>query len=133
PGLTSSSLARHRKSTSSAPQRTSICGKSRRRVSSSGGAARVSATANGKPRRARWRTRDMPLLPRPTTMRNWSEAIRLMTYGASTQFQAGKTDQHQDHRDDPEAHDHPGLGPAFEFKVVMDRRHAEHALAGQLE
>lgn len=37
---------------------------------------RVSATANDVPRFARKRTRDMPLLPRPTTMRKWSEAIR---------------------------------------------------------
>ena len=75
PGLTYSSLARHRKSTSSAPQRTSTCGNWALRVSSSGGHMRVSTTAKGTPWRARKRTSDMPLLPRPTTMRNWSEAI----------------------------------------------------------
>src|SRR5690606_12330215 len=71
--------------------------------------------------------------PRPTTMRNWSEAIRLMSFFASTQFQGGETDQHEDHRDDPEAHDDVRLGPAFEFEVVVNWRHAEHPLAGQLE
>src|SRR5690606_13528978 len=133
PGLTRSSSARQRNSTSSAPQRTSTPGNSCCKVASSGGLARVSATANDNPRRAKWRTRDMPLLPRPTTMRNWSEAIRLMSFFASTQFQGGQTDQHEDHRDDPEAHDDARFGPAFEFEVVVDRRHAEHPLAGQLE
>ena len=36
-------------------------------------------------------------------------------------------------RDDPEAHDHARLRPALQFEVVVDRRHAEHALAGELE
>ncbi len=49
------------------------------------------------------------------------------------QFQGCKANQHQNHGDDPEADDHPRLWPALEFKVVVDRRHAEHALAGQLE
>src|SRR3990167_840689 len=131
PGLTSSSLARQRNATSSSPQRKSTCGNSARKVASSGGLARLSATAKGRPWRARKRTRDMPLLPRPTTMRKWSDAIRLIQ--SSAQFQGGKADQHQNHGDDPEAHDHARLRPAFQFKVVMDRRHAEHALAGQLE
>ncbi len=80
PGLTSSSLAVQRKSTSSSPQRTCTSGYSAFSVASSGGFARVSTTANGSPRRARWRTRDMPLLPRPTTMRNWSEAMSTLGY-----------------------------------------------------
>ncbi|KAI3478036.1 hypothetical protein L1887_60088 [Cichorium endivia] len=49
------------------------------------------------------------------------------------QFQGCQADQHENHGDDPETDDHARLGPALEFKVVVDRRHAEHALAGQLE
>src|SRR3990167_3938081 len=57
PGLTSNSLARQRKSTSSSPQRTSTCGNCSRKVASSGGLARVSTPAKAKPWRARKRTR----------------------------------------------------------------------------
>ena len=51
----------------------------------------------------------------------------------SSQFQRGETEQDEQHRDDPEAHDDLVLLPALELVVVMDRRHPEHALAGQLE
>ena len=49
---------------------------------------------------------------------------------ASAQLQRGQPDQGQHERDDPEADDDLRLGPALELVVVVDRRHAEDALAG---
>src|SRR5207249_5151144 len=42
-------------------------------------------------------------------------------------------EQRAHHRDDPEADDDLRLGPAEELEVVMDGRHAEDALAAELE
>ena len=51
----------------------------------------------------------------------------------SSQLQSRKPDEHQHHRDDPEANDDLIFFPALEFVVVMQRRHSEYPLAGQLE
>ena len=47
-------------------------------------------------------------------------------------LQAGKADQHEDDRDNPETHDHLGFRPALEFEVVVQRGHSKNAPAGQL-
>ena len=81
------------------------------------------------------------MLPSPTTSgadrsRAWSgrsvfshrAIVHLMA-----QLQGGQAQQDQHHGDDPEPHDDARLRPALEFEVVVNRRHAEDALAGQLE
>ena len=49
------------------------------------------------------------------------------------EFQGGQSEQSQDNGHDPEPHGDGVLFPAGEFKMVMQRRHLEDALAGQLE
>ena len=51
----------------------------------------------------------------------------------SANLQGSQPDHYQNHGDDPEANDDPGFRPALELEVMMQRRHAENALAGQLE
>src|SRR5215831_4988105 len=74
-------------------------------------------------------TSGMSKLPRgPCRRLAW-----VVSKSISAHLQRGEADQHQHDADDPEAHDHARLRPALQFEVVMDRRHAEHALAGHLE
>src|SRR4029078_5678171 len=49
------------------------------------------------------------------------------------QFQCGESEQDEEHGDDPKAHDDLVLLPALELVVMMERRHAEHAPARELE
>src|SRR5213076_2532381 len=49
------------------------------------------------------------------------------------ELQRREREQRAHHRDDPEADDDLRLGPAEELEVVMDGRHAEDALAAELE
>ncbi len=56
-------------------------------------------------------------------MRKWSDAIRLM--GSSTQFQGGKADQHQNHGDDPEAHDEEQAEKAEDETEAKDESSSE--------
>src|SRR5438093_12704362 len=49
------------------------------------------------------------------------------------ELQRREREQRTHHRDDPEADDDLRLGPAEELEVVMDGRHAEDALAAELE
>src|SRR4051812_3949066 len=51
----------------------------------------------------------------------------------SPQLQRRKPDQRQHHGDDPEPDHDLRLGPAFLFEVMVQRRHPEDALPGQLE
>ena len=51
----------------------------------------------------------------------------------SPQLQRRQADHRQHESDDPEAHDDLRLRPAELFEMMMDRRHAKDALAGQLE
>src|SRR6476659_7009578 len=51
----------------------------------------------------------------------------------SPQFQRGKAGQRQHHRDDPEPDHDLRFGPALLFEMMVQRRHPEHALAGELE
>src|SRR5690554_5755256 len=107
-------------------------GAKRLSLSRPGGLVRVAQTANGRSRPARYRATDKPVTPSPTMIRCLSVEIS-DTLGSSTQFQSGQTDQHQNHGDDPEAHDDARLRPALEFEMVVDGCHAEHPAAGQLE
>src|SRR5476651_1246642 len=50
----------------------------------------------------------------------------------SPQLQGGEADHRQNGSDDPEAEHDGGLGPALLLEVMMQRRHAEDALAGEL-
>ena len=50
---------------------------------------------------------------------------------SSAQLQRGKTEQDEQHRDDPETDDDLVFLPALQFVVMVDRRHPEHALAGE--
>ena len=52
---------------------------------------------------------------------------------SSPQLQRRKSDHRQHEGDDPESHDDLRLRPSKLLKVMMDRRHAKHALAGKLE
>src|SRR5580658_8266160 len=52
---------------------------------------------------------------------------------ASPQLQRRKTGQRQHHRDDPEPDDDLRFGPAQLLEMVMQRRHPEDSLAGELE
>src|SRR5271167_5120481 len=49
------------------------------------------------------------------------------------QLQGREPSQRQHDRDDPEANDDLRLGPAELLEMMMDRRHLEDALAGELE
>src|SRR6266436_1104919 len=51
----------------------------------------------------------------------------------SPQLQGGEAGQRQHHRDDPEPDHDLRFGPALLFEMMMQRRHPEHALAGELE
>src|SRR5229473_2993887 len=51
----------------------------------------------------------------------------------SPQLQGGEAGQRQHHRNDPEPDHDLRFGPALLFEMMMQRRHPEHALAGELE
>src|SRR5437868_5563510 len=51
----------------------------------------------------------------------------------SSQLQGGETEQREDDREDHEPRDDLRLAPADELEVVVQRRHSEDALAGELE
>src|SRR5215213_4802593 len=51
----------------------------------------------------------------------------------SPQLQRGEAGERQHHRDDPEPDHDLRLGPALLLEMMMQRRHPEHAFAGQLE
>src|SRR6478735_7382884 len=50
----------------------------------------------------------------------------------SPHLQRAERDEREQRRDQPEPDDDLGLVPALHLVVVMDRRHAEHALADHL-
>src|SRR5262245_10331037 len=55
------------------------------------------------------------------------------TASQSSQLQGRKAGERQHHGNDPEADHDLRLGPAELLIMVVDRRHLEHALAGELE
>src|SRR5690554_1912935 len=132
PGLTINSPALLNNAASSSPKCRSAMGAKRLSLSSPGGLARVSQTANGKSRPARYRATDRPVAPSPTMIRCLSVVIS-DTLFSSTQLERGQTDQHQYHGNDPETHDDPRLGPTLQFEMVVNGRHTEHPATSQLE
>ena len=71
--------------------------------------------------------------PRPTTTARPALVRRCASLAAHRSFSVASPTSTRMNGDDPEAHDHLRLGPALELVVMMDRRHAEDALAGELE
>src|SRR5260370_40015622 len=53
--------------------------------------------------------------------------------GGSADVEDAEAQGPADAGDDPEADHDRGLGPAGQLEMMLQRRHAEHALAGQLE
>src|SRR6202035_162522 len=51
----------------------------------------------------------------------------------SPQLQRGEAGERQHHRNDPEPDHDLRFGPALLLEMMMQRRHPEHALAGELE
>src|SRR6202008_2840941 len=54
-----------------------------------------------------------------------------LRHAPSSQFKRREADKPQNASDDPEADDDRRFRPAELFEMVMDRRHAENALAGK--
>src|SRR5437016_178772 len=83
-----------------------------------------------RPTTVTWRRASVARYPRPLVATSTSSArcvIRL------AQLQRGQRQQRQRERHDPEAHHDLGLGPAGQFVVVVQRRHAEDAAPRELE
>ena len=85
-----------------------------------------------------------PVLARPTTrtrlpaksnpgLNSSSPGFHLARTRPSPQFQCRQRKKREHQRHNPEPHDNFRLAPAQQFKMMMQRRHAEHALPGQLE
>src|SRR5262245_20408523 len=72
-----------------------------------------------------------PPRPNTATVLPAKEVTGIMN--RSAQFQGGEAGERQHHRDDPEADHDLRLGPALLLEMMMQRRHAEHALARHLE
>src|SRR5665213_1985093 len=75
----------------------------------------------------------MPLAPRPKTATFWPRKVVTGIMPPSPQLQGGEANQREQHSDDPEANDDLRLGPPQRLEVVVDGRHLEDALAGELE
>src|SRR5262249_29607594 len=65
--------------------------------------------------------------------RSYESRFGRTTTSQSSQLQRRKASERQHHGNDPEADHDLRLSPAELLIVVVDRRHLEHALAGELE
>src|SRR5512138_1626050 len=74
-----------------------------------------------------------PEPPRPNTATVFPAKEVTGIMNRSTQFQRGETGERKHHRDDPEADHDLRFGPALLLEMMVQRRHPEHAFAGQLE
>src|SRR5665213_947327 len=74
-----------------------------------------------------------PLSPRPKTATFCPRKLVTGIIAASPEFQRRQADERQQHGNDPEADHDLRLGPAERLEMMMNRCHAEDALAGQLE
>src|SRR5690606_4415020 len=114
PGLTIISSASNKLSAFSSPNCKLTPANSCWMLSKCGGCKRVSNNINGCCRRAKKRATDKPVIPVPITALSLLLAINSATVVVSlTQFQGCQADQHQHHTDNPEAHNHARLRPAF--------------------
>src|SRR3954452_8237098 len=89
------------------------------------------ATTSAPPAFSAWQLAS-PEPPSPNTA-TVLPAKQVTGIKVSPQLQRRKPDQRQHHRDDPEPDHDLRLGPAFLFEMMVQRRHPEDALAGQLE
>src|SRR5580704_5894915 len=91
---------------------------------------RDSVAVTTAPRAAQNSAVATPVRANPTTSTRlfFSSIERLLP-----QFQRGQCKQRKNQRDDPKPHDHLGFTPANQFKMMVDRRHAENPLAPKLE
>src|SRR5215510_1287704 len=94
---------------------------------------RVSVNTTRAPLRASNSAAATPLLAAPTTTTRRPSTVNDSLRTPSPQLQRRETEQRKDDGDDEKARDHLGLAPSNELEVVMQRRHLEHALAGELE
>src|ERR1700761_6227762 len=76
--------------------------------------------------------RPEPPRPNTATVLPAKEVTGIMT-SKSAQLQGGEAGERQHDGDDPEADHDLRLGPAQLLEMMMDRRHPEDALAGELE
>src|SRR5437660_8191867 len=74
-----------------------------------------------------------PPRPNTATVLPAKEVTGIMMAQQSSQLQRGKAGERQHHRDDPEADHDLRFGPALLLEMMVQRRHAEHALARHLE
>src|SRR6478735_5831166 len=82
----------------------------------------------------RERAAGRPLSPRPNTaIFRPLKAVTGIMRGNLAQFKRGEAGKCEHHGDDPEADDHGRFRPAFLLEMMVQRRHAEHALAGEAE
>jgi hypothetical protein len=125
PGDTTSCVAPRRSVASNPPVCTATSAATRCSSASSGGAARLSMDDHVVARLAQMAGH------RKTGATEPDDDAALACPHQRT-FSVARPSSTRDHRDDPEAHDHLGLGPALELEVMMQRRHAEDAPAGEL-
>src|SRR3954453_22792111 len=74
--------------------------------------------------------------PPPAMLRMWGgehAAYAALSSPLSSQLQRREAGEREHDRDDPEADHDLRLGPALLLEMMMQRRHPEHALAGEAE
>src|ERR1051326_378573 len=103
----------------------------RRGASSNDG--RDSLIVTRAPRRCSSSAAATPLRAAPTTTTRRPATENVLFAMSSPQLQRGETEQGKDHRHDQEPGDDLGLAPPDQLEVVVERRHLEDALAGELE
>src|SRR3990172_3068026 len=120
-----------RKSASSWPSQRTVTPRARRAAApaATAGSGLSSLTATRAPRAARKRAAAAPVRASPTT----SACRPFSSIVSSAQLQRAQGKQREDQGGDPKTDDDLRLFPPHELEVVVERRHAEDALAGQLE
>src|SRR5215813_9295847 len=90
------------------------------------------ATTSAPPALSAWQLAS-PEPPRPNTATFLPAKLATGITATSPQLQRRQSHERKHHRDDPEPDHDLRLGPAELLEVMVDRRHPEHALAGELE
>src|SRR5215216_5828086 len=92
---------------------------------------RTSVSSTRAPLRASSSAAAMPLRAAPTTTTRRPATVNPST--PSPQLERCQAEQRKDDGQDQEARDDLRLAPTDQLEVMVDRRHLEHALAGELE
>ena len=108
--------------------RSSACGTLARSRRAAAAPRACRRRARARPARASQRAIDSPVSPRPSTRRVLPFSSMAHNLHQRS-FSVDRPEQHQHHGDDPEAHHDLRLLPALQLVVVVQRRHAEDALA----